>query len=90
MFFIILFYAAFVYIGFRISRESKSAFSRTLAFGLTFGIVLWSLINIAVNIMLIPTTGVPLSFVSFGGNNLIANFISLGILVNIAKKEVSD
>lgn len=89
-FFIILFYAAFVYIGFRISRESKSAFSRTLAFGLTFGIVLWSLINIAVNIMLIPTTGVPLSFVSFGGNNLIANFISLGILVNIAKKEVSD
>lgn len=89
-FFIILLNILFIYIGFRISRESKSVFSRILAFGLTFGVVLWSLINIAVNVMLIPTTGVPLSFVSFGGNNLIANFISLGILVNIAKKEVSD
>lgn len=88
---IILFlFVLIAYFGFRISREARSAFSRSLAFGLTFGIVLWALINMAVNVVLIPTTGVPLSFISFGGNNLIANFIALGIVINIARKEVEE
>jgi len=87
---ILFFNILIAYVGFRVAREAKSTFSRILAFGLTFGIISWSLLNMAVNVMLIPTTGVPLSFVSFGGNNLIANFISAGILVNIARKEIEE
>ncbi|MGB9694447.1 MAG: FtsW/RodA/SpoVE family cell cycle protein, partial [Caldisericaceae bacterium] len=59
------------------------------ALGLTIGILTWAIANMAVNVGLMPVTGVPLSFVSFGGNNMIANFISVGILINIARKEVS-
>ncbi len=87
---IVLAFVVIAYVGFRISVEARSGFSRMLSFGLTFGVVLWGLINMAVNTMLIPTTGVPLPFVSFGGNNLIANFIAIGIIANIARTEVES
>jgi len=52
--------------------------------------VQWAIINIAVSLGLMPTTGVPLPFVSMGFNNIIANFISVGILINISRKEVEE
>lgn len=85
---LLVLYAVIAYIGFRIARKATSNFSRLLALGLTLGIIGWSIANMAVNVGLIPVTGVPLSFISFGGNNLVANFISVGILINIARKEV--
>ncbi|MGC9124553.1 MAG: FtsW/RodA/SpoVE family cell cycle protein [Caldisericaceae bacterium] len=86
---LIVLYGVVAYVGFRIARKAKSNFSRLLALGLTIGILTWAIANMAVNVGLMPVTGVPLSFVSFGGNNMIANFISVGILINIARKEVS-
>jgi len=85
---VLVLYAVIAYVGFRIARKAASNFSRLLALGLTLGIIGWSIANMAVNVGLIPVTGVPLAFISFGGNNMIANFASIGILINIARKEV--
>jgi cell division protein FtsW len=85
---LIVIFAIICYIGLRIARLSQSTFSRLLAAGIVINIILWAVLNMLVNVGLMPVTGVPLSFVSFGGNNMLANFISVGILVNIIRKEV--
>jgi len=85
---VVLIYLIVAYVGFKIASISQSNFSRIVALGLTLSILFWAMINIAVSIGLMPTTGVPLPFVSFGGNNMLANFISVGILINISRKEV--
>jgi len=87
---LVVMYVGILFVGFKIAREAKSTFSRILAVGLTVGICMWAVINIAVSLGLMPTTGVPLPFVSFGGNNMIANFVSIGILINISRKEVEE
>lgn len=81
-------YLSLIFIGFKIASNARSTFSRILALGLTLGITYFAVINIAVNLGLMPTTGVPLPFVSFGGNNMLANFIAIGILINISRTEV--
>ena len=55
-----------------------------LAFGITFSIIIYAFINAAVATGLVPTTGLPLPFISYGGTSLIFLCISVGILVNIA------
>ncbi|NCO28690.1 MAG: hypothetical protein COS15_05575 [Caldiserica bacterium CG02_land_8_20_14_3_00_36_38] len=77
------------YIGLRIARGSQSTFSRLVAAGIVIDILLWAILNMLVNVGLMPVTGIPLSFVSFGGNNMLANFIGVGILINIIRKEVA-
>ncbi|MGB9832090.1 MAG: FtsW/RodA/SpoVE family cell cycle protein, partial [Caldisericum exile] len=81
-------YLSLIFIGFKIASNARSTFSRILALGLTLGITYFAVINIAVNLGLMPTTGVPLPFVSFGGNNMLANFVAIGILINISRTEV--
>jgi cell division protein FtsW (lipid II flippase) len=88
VFFVLLIYVGLIYVGFKISIDSDSVFSRILGLGLTLGIASWAILNIAVSLGLMPTTGVPLPFISFGGNNMLANFIAVGILINISRREV--
>jgi cell division protein FtsW (lipid II flippase) len=85
---LILTYLGIIYLGFKISYDARSIFSRILALGLTLGIAWFAVINIAVNLGLMPTTGVPLPFISYGANNMLANFIAIGILINISRTEV--
>ncbi len=85
---LIVLYVIIAFIGLRVAKMAKSTFSMLLAFGLTIGLISWAVVNMAVNVGLMPVTGVPLPFVSFGGNNMIANFASTGILINIIRKEV--
>ncbi|MEF3244942.1 MAG: FtsW/RodA/SpoVE family cell cycle protein [Caldisericaceae bacterium] len=83
-------YLGLLYTGFRIASVAQSLFSRILAIGLTLGICMFATINFAVNLGLMPVTGVPLPFISMGFNNMVANFISVGILINISRKEVGE
>lgn len=85
---IIVVFLLFTYFSFRLSLRAKSSFARILGVGLTIDIVGWATVNMLVNVGLIPTTGVPLSFISFGGNNMVANLMSVGILINIIRQEV--
>jgi rod shape determining protein RodA len=58
-------------------------FGRLIATGLVIYILLQTFINVAVNVGLVPVTGIPLPFVSQGGSSLITLFIGLGILESI-------
>jgi cell division protein FtsW len=71
--------------GFRIAKKAPDDFGKLLAMGITCWLVVQAFINIAAVIGLIPLTGMPLPFVSYGGSALIFALAGAGILVNISK-----
>ncbi len=85
---VLLLFAFLGYIGFRISRAVSDPYSRIIALGITLNLIVGAVVNISTNIGLLPVTGVPLPIVSYSGNNIIATFASLGILINIVKEEM--
>ena len=70
--------------GIYIAKKATDRFGQLLAFGISFSILTYALTNASVAIGLIPTTGLPLPFISYGGTSMILMCISVGILVNIA------
>ncbi|MGB9613094.1 MAG: FtsW/RodA/SpoVE family cell cycle protein, partial [Candidatus Margulisiibacteriota bacterium] len=73
--------------GLKIALEAKDAFKSFLATGIVGWLVSQALINILVVLGLIPTTGVPLPFISYGGTASVVNLFASGIILNISKKE---
>jgi cell division protein FtsW len=71
--------------GFRIARRMDDTFGRNLALGITTWIGIQTIINISAMVALIPLTGVPLPFISYGGSSLIIMFAACGILINISR-----
>jgi len=71
--------------GLRIAKKVPDEFGRLLAIGITSWLVIQAFINIAAVTGLIPLTGMPLPFVSYGGSALIFALAGAGILVNISK-----
>lgn len=71
--------------GYRIAKRAPDTYSRLLAVGITTWLVWQSFINIAAMLALIPMTGVPLPFVSYGGSSLIFLLAATGVLLNISK-----
>ncbi len=80
---LILFLVIFI-AGILIAKKAKDEFGQLLAFGITFSIIMYAFVNIAVATGLFPTTGLPLPFISYGGTSLLFLCISVGILINIA------
>lgn len=70
--------------GILVAKKAKDKFGQLLAFGITFSIIVYTFINVAVATGIVPTTGLPLPFISYGGTSLTFMCISIGILVNIA------
>jgi rod shape determining protein RodA len=66
-----------------IASRSDDAFGRLIAVGVASFVLFQAFVNIAVNIRLMPVTGVPLPFVSLGGSSLVTLLASLGILLSI-------
>jgi cell division protein FtsW len=71
--------------GFRIAMATKDRFGALLAAGIASVISWQALINIGVATCLLPATGVPLPFISFGSTSLIVMMMGVGILLNIAR-----
>ena len=69
----------------KISINIDDLFGKYLAFGLIFGIIFQTALNIAVVIGLLPVTGITLPFFSYGGSSLLVSLGSIGIILNIAK-----
>lgn len=86
---IVLLYIFFIYRGLKIALMSKDDFSKLLAVGLTSLMGLQAFIIIAGVTKLLPLTGITLPFVSYGGSSLLANFIILGMLMNISHEAES-
>jgi cell division protein FtsW len=74
-----------VYHGLMVAQKSKTYYGRVLAVGIIVWIGFQSFINIASMIGLLPMTGVPLPFLSYGGTAMIMNLAAMGILVNISR-----
>ena len=71
--------------GYNIAKNAPDTFGKMVAFGITSWITIQALINMAAIINLLPLTGIPLPFFSFGSTALIANLAAIGILLNISR-----
>ncbi len=78
--FIIIFYNCL-----KISMKCTDLFGKYLSFGITFGLIFQSILNLSVVVGLIPVTGVTLPFLSYGGSSLLIIMVSMGIILNISR-----
>lgn len=85
---ILLAFLVIIWRGFKIAQEAPGHFGQLLAVGITSWIGLQALINLSAMVALVPLTGVPLPFISYGGSSLIVTLAGVGILVNISKHRV--
>ncbi len=71
--------------GIRVALKTRDPFGKFLATGITLNIIFYAFINISVASMLLPATGLPMPFISYGGSHLAFLGISTGILLNISR-----
>jgi cell division protein FtsW len=74
--------------GMRIAERAPDGFGKLLAAGISIGIMVQAFINMAAISGLLPLTGIPLPFVSYGSTSLIITLAGIGILLNISKYAV--
>lgn len=84
-FLVIAAFCFLAYRGLKIAGKAKTSFGRMLASGLTFLICFQAMVNIGVSIGVIPTTGITLPFISYGGSSLLIMSLMAGILLNISR-----
>jgi cell division protein FtsW len=77
---------AFAALGVRAALRAPDRFGALLAAGITAWVSVQAFINIGAVIGILPITGVPLPFVSFGGSSLVQLLFAVGILLNVARQ----
>lgn len=87
-FLIIGLFWTFIHRGIIIASRANDMYGKLLAVGITLSIGLQAFINMSVSSSLIPATGVPLPFISYGGTSLVVSLCMVGILLNISKKRI--
>ncbi len=83
---LIFLFALFAIRGSQIAKNAPNLFGSLLAAGITWLISLQAFFNMAMSIGLLPTKGIPIPFVSFGGSSLLSSLIGVGILLNISRQ----
>ena len=83
--FLISLFVLLAFRGFKIAKHAPDTFSRLVASGITCWLVFQAFIHMAAISALVPLTGIPLPFISYGSSALVASLISVGILFNISK-----
>ena len=73
------------YRGFRIARTAPDIFGKLVATGITSWLILQAVINIGGIVGIMPLTGIPLTFISYGSTSLLVSLASIGILLNISR-----
>jgi len=82
--FVIILFGMFLFRGLRLAFFSEDNFNYLLAIGLVSWIIFQATINIMVVVGLIPTTGIPLPFISYGGTSTILGLFAAGLLLNLS------
>jgi cell division protein FtsW len=83
--FVVLLYVALVIRGFHIARRASDPYGALLAAGLTVWIAVKALLNIAVMTAVVPSTGTPLPFISFGGSSLVVLMAGTGMMLSVSR-----
>jgi cell division protein FtsW len=84
--FVVTLFAIFLWRGMRVSWRTEDIFGRYLAVGITSMVVLQAFINISVVLGMMPTKGIPLPLVSYGGSSIFVTLACVGMLLNITKQ----
>ncbi|HLF34904.1 MAG TPA: FtsW/RodA/SpoVE family cell cycle protein [Cyclobacteriaceae bacterium] len=87
---VVLLYLALLYRGIMTAAKSDRAFGGLLSAGLSFALVMQSMVNMGVAVGLGPITGLPLPLVSMGGTSLLFTGITLGIILSVSRGEIED
>ena len=92
---VVALFVAFAIRGFQMARQARDTFGALLCVGFTSWVIIQALLNIAVMTNAVPSTGVPLPFISFGGSSLMVVMIGVGLMlsvqrVTIRRKRKSD
>jgi cell division protein FtsW len=83
---VLVLFGIFLWRGFRTALHTQDMFGRLLAVGITSMVVVQAFINISVVLGIMPTKGIPLPFVSYGGSSLFVTLACVGVLLNITKQ----
>lgn len=82
---VVLVFGLFLWRGIRTSLRAPDRFGMLLSLGLVTGIVAQAMFNISVVLALVPTKGIPLPFISYGGSSMVPTLAAVGILLNISQ-----
>lgn len=82
---IFLLYGLLFFRGMRIGLRSSGDFGQYLAYGISLTLFLYAMVHVAVTLSIVPTTGQPLPFVSYGGTALVTNLFAAGVLLNVSR-----
>jgi cell division protein FtsW len=83
---VVLLFAVFLWRGVRTALRTNDLFGRFLVVGITSMVVVQAFINMSVVLGLMPTKGIPLPLISYGGSSLFITLACIGILLNISKQ----
>jgi cell division protein FtsW len=72
--------------GIRVARHAQDDFGYMLASGITLTITLYALVNAGVTLGILPTTGLPMPFVSYGGSSMVFSAAAVGVLLNVSSQ----
>ncbi len=88
--FVVLLFLAFAWRGFKVAIHAPDGFGRLIACGVTVYVVAQAFLNISVVTNLVPFTGIPLPFLSYGGSSLSVTLLALGLLLNVSRQQVEN
>jgi cell division protein FtsW len=83
---VVALFAVFLFRGLRVAFKTNDTFGRFLALGITAMVVIQAMMNISVVLALMPTKGIPLPFISYGGSSIFITLASVGVLLNITQQ----
>ncbi len=83
---VVLLFIVFAWRGIKIAKKQNNEFYRSITIGITTWFIIQAIINIGSMIGILPLTGIPLTFLSYGGSALLSELAALGILLKISKK----
>jgi cell division protein FtsW len=78
-------FAVLAWRGFLAGLRSPDIFGRYLGWGFTGVLVIQALLNVSVVVALLPTKGIPLPFISYGGSSLVVTLCACGVLLNVSQ-----
>lgn len=81
---VLILFVVIIWRGFRIAVKAPDTQGRLLASGIVLNIAIYAITNAGVVVNLLPTTGIPMPFMSYGGSALLVNLVGIGILLNIS------
>ena len=82
---VVALFGLFLWRGMRAALRAPDRFGMLLGLGLVTGIVAQALFNMSVVLALLPTKGIPLPFISYGGSSLVPTLFAVGVLLNISQ-----